>query len=83
MIEFRDGNFNVRMPRDLTGVDGKIADVFNDVVTVSQRRALEVARVCRVVGKEGKLKERMLVPGAQGARSDEVTSINTLIDHLV
>src|SRR5436190_13972359 len=68
MVEFRDGNFDVRMPRDLVGVAGKLADVFNDVVSVSGRRANEVARVCRVVGKEGRLKERMHVPGAEGAR---------------
>ncbi len=57
---------------DLVGVSGKIADVFNDVATVNQRRAAETARVCRMVGKEGKLKERMVVPGAIGGRADEV-----------
>ena len=55
MIEFRDGNFAVKPADRLVGVDGKIADVFNDIVTVSQRRAGEMTRVCRVVGKEGRL----------------------------
>ena len=83
MVEFRDGNFNAKMPTDLVGISGKIADVFNDVVTVSHRQANEVSRVCRVVAKEGKLKHRMSVPGAYGSRADEVAAINTLIDDLV
>jgi HAMP domain-containing protein/CheY-like chemotaxis protein/signal transduction histidine kinase len=83
LIDFRDGEFSVRMPSDLVGIPGKIADVFNDVVAISQRRATEVARVSRMVGKEGKLRERMAVPSLLGARVDEVTAINMLIDDLV
>jgi HAMP domain-containing protein/CheY-like chemotaxis protein/signal transduction histidine kinase len=83
LLRFRDGDFGSRMPSDLTGVEGKIADVFNDILSVSSRRTAETARVCRVVGKEGKLKERMRVPGALGGWADEITSLNTLIDDLV
>ncbi|MBL9023569.1 MAG: HAMP domain-containing protein [Myxococcales bacterium] len=71
------------MQADYTGVDGKIADVLNDILAVNDRRANEIARVCRVVGKEGKLKQRMHVPGAVGGWADEVGSLNTLIDDLV
>ena len=63
LLRFKDGDFSSRMPADLVGVEGKIADVFNEILAVSARRAAETARVCRVVGKEGKLKERMRVPG--------------------
>ncbi|HSK77002.1 MAG TPA: HAMP domain-containing protein, partial [Thermoanaerobaculia bacterium] len=83
MLAFRSGNFSVRMPVDLTGIHGKIADAFNEILTVSERRAQETTRVCRVVGKEGKLKQRMTVPGVSGGWADEVASINTLIDDLV
>ncbi|HEY1816038.1 MAG TPA: response regulator [Kofleriaceae bacterium] len=82
-MRFRDGDFSARMPSDLTGIDGKIADVVNDLLAVSERRSAETARVCRVVGKEGKLKERMRVPGAGGGWADEVAALNTLIDDLV
>ena len=44
MHSFREGNFAVRLPHDLTGVEGKIADAFNDIVTMSERRARETAR---------------------------------------
>jgi HAMP domain-containing protein len=83
MIEFRDGNLEVRLPTDLTGIDGKLADVFNDIATTGLRRSQEVARICRVVGKEGRLKERLWVPGAIGSRADEIRALNTLIDDLV
>jgi hypothetical protein len=66
MQSFREGNFAVRLPPDLTGVEGKIADAFNDIVTLAERRARETARVSHVVGREGKLKQRMSVPGASG-----------------
>src|SRR5215510_3804972 len=83
MLSFRDGDFAVRMPRNLTGVVGKIADAFNEIVTFSERRAKETVRVSKVVGKEGKLKQRMNVPEAIGGWADEVAAINMLIDDLV
>jgi HAMP domain-containing protein/CheY-like chemotaxis protein/signal transduction histidine kinase len=83
MLAFRNGDFTVRLPVDLMGVDGKIADAFNDIVAVSARRARETARVSLAVGKEGKLKQRMAVPDAAGGWADEVAAINMLIDDLV
>jgi HAMP domain-containing protein len=83
MLALRDGEFGVRLPSDLVGIDGKIADTFNEIVAVSERRARETERVSRSVGKEGKLKQRMSVPGIAGRWADEVAAINMLIDDLV
>src|SRR6266550_149716 len=83
LFSLRDGDFTVRLPADLLGIDGKIADVFNDIAAVSERRARETARVSYSVGKEGKLKQRMVVPGAIGGWADEVAAVNMLIDDLV
>jgi HAMP domain-containing protein/CheY-like chemotaxis protein/putative methionine-R-sulfoxide reductase with GAF domain len=83
LFSLRDGDFSVRLPGDLVGIDGKIADVFNDIAAVSERRATETARVSHTVGKEGKLKQRMVVPGAIGGWADEVAAVNMLIDDLV
>ncbi|HWN70633.1 MAG TPA: HAMP domain-containing protein, partial [Haliangium sp.] len=83
LLRFKAGDFSSRLPSDLIGIEGKIADAFNELLVVSERRAAEIARVCRVVGKEGKLKERMRVPGAAGGWSDEIDSLNTLIADLV
>src|SRR5258705_8870699 len=82
LMRFRDGDFAARLvPSD--GLDGKIAEVFNEIASVSDRRSSEVVRICRVVGKEGKLKQRMTVPGAIGGWADEVLALNRLIDDLV
>ncbi len=83
MLAFRNGDFSHRLPSEWTGVHGKISDAFNDLLTISERRATETTRICRTVGKEGKLKQRMVVPGARGGWGDEIQSINTLIDDLV
>ena len=83
MLSFREGDFSVRMPNNLTGVDGKIADAFNNIVLFSDRRAKETLRVSKRVGKEGKLKQRMNVPQAIGGWAEEVSAINMLIDDLV
>ncbi len=83
LLSFKQGDFSARMPTDLVGVNGKIADAFNDVVALSERRARETARVTHTVGKEGKLKQRMNVAGVTGGWADEVGAINTLIDDLV
>src|SRR5262245_55501575 len=66
MLSFRDGDFSVRMPSNLVGVEGKIADAFNDIVMFSDRRSRETVRVSKLVGKEGKLKQRMNVQGLGG-----------------
>ena len=39
-------------------MDGKIADVFNEVVELNRRMAEELERLSRVVGKEGKISQR-------------------------
>ncbi len=39
LMSFKRGDFSVRLPVGLTGVDGKIADAFNDVVELERRDA--------------------------------------------
>jgi CheY-like chemotaxis protein/HAMP domain-containing protein/signal transduction histidine kinase len=82
MLALRNGDFSVRMPVDHLGVDGKLADAFNEIAMISERRAREAARVSHAVGREGKLKQRMVVPGAIGGWADEVSALNGLIDDL-
>ena len=80
MLAFRSGNFSRELPSGWTGVYGKIADAFNDIVNSNRRRAGETARICRVVGKEGKLKQRLRVTGLAGQWADEVDSLRSLLD---
>ncbi len=54
----RDGDFSVRLPGAWTGLAGKIADTFNEIVSANQQMAEELKRVGQVVGKEGRTRER-------------------------
>src|SRR5262249_48685353 len=83
MVAYRNGDFTVRLPSTWTGVLGKMSDAMNDILAVSQRRAEETVRICRVVGREGRLRQRLSVPGVAGGWADEIDSLNTLIDDLV
>ena len=60
----RDGDFSVRLPSDWTGLTGKIADTFNEIVFSNQRVAEELDRIGQVVGKEGKTRQRAAWGGA-------------------
>src|SRR6476661_963524 len=50
LVAFRKGDFSVRMPVDLEGVDGKIADAFNEAIEQNQRLSHELERLSRAVG---------------------------------
>ena len=61
---FRKGDFSVRLPTDLTGIEGEIAEAFNDIADLNQGLARELDRVAKVVGKEGQIGERGKLPAA-------------------
>jgi HAMP domain-containing protein len=79
----RDGDFAVRLPTGWAGTDGQIAEAFNQALAHQDRITREVTRLSMVVGKEGRLKQRMSVPGAVGGWAGNVDSLNTLLDDLV
>ncbi len=79
----RDGDFSVRLPSDQTGLAGKVADTFNDIVTANQRLAWELERVGQIVGKDGKTRHRMSSERRSGAWGAMEHSVNTLIDDLL
>src|SRR5580658_4659374 len=78
----RDGDFSARLPADMTGIEGKIADVFNEIMLTNQRMADELERMSRVVGKDGKLSERANFGKHGGAWSEMESSVNTLVSDL-
>src|SRR6266702_3652549 len=80
---FKKGDFSVRLPVDRIGVDGEIAQAFNEVVEVNEQIADEFARLRDEVGKEGQINQRVRLPAATGSWADCVDSVNTLIGDLV
>ncbi|MGQ9426631.1 HAMP domain-containing protein [Gilvimarinus sp. F26214L] len=79
----RDGDFEVRLPGDWTGIEGKIADTFNDIVAANSRVASELERVGQTVGQEGKTRQRMQCDRRSGAWGEMEASVNNLIDDLL
>src|SRR5262245_22326849 len=49
MQAMRDGDFSVRLPGAWTGLEGKIADTFNEIVAANQKMSQELQRVGQVV----------------------------------
>jgi methyl-accepting chemotaxis protein len=82
LTALKRGDFSVRLPADWTGVGGKIADTLNDVIELNQRLAREIDRVSHVVGKEGKINERLSLGDVSGSWASKVNAVNTLIDDL-
>jgi len=83
LIRLKRGAFEVRLPADLTGLDGKIADAFNDVVALNERMSRELERLGRVVGKEGLIAERASLGDVSGSWASSVENVNALISDLV
>src|SRR5579864_7719869 len=79
----RDGDFSVRLPSDQTGLAGKVADTFNDIVSSNQRLARELERAGQIVGKDGKTRHRVSRHTRSGAWGAMEASVNTLIDDLL
>ena len=79
----RDGDFSVRLPGSWTGLAGKLADTFNDIVSTNQQIAQELKRVGQVVGKEGRTRERARFHRSKGAWGETEVSVNTLVDDLL
>jgi HAMP domain-containing protein/CheY-like chemotaxis protein/putative methionine-R-sulfoxide reductase with GAF domain len=79
----RAGDFSVQLPGDFAGLDGKIADTFNEIVSANERMANELKRVGQVVGREGKTRERVKFDHSRGAWGEMEASVNTLVDDLL
>ena len=79
----RDGDFSARLAPDQTGLAGKIADAFNEMVSANERMAKELERVGQMVGKEGKTRIRVAAERRSGAWGAMDFSVNTLIEDLL
>ncbi|MFJ5220627.1 HAMP domain-containing protein [Streptomyces sp. NPDC088354] len=79
----RDGNFRKRLTVTGDGDMAEIAAVFNEVADRNQHLTGELARVRRVVGREGKLAERLETGACEGSWAAAIDASNALVDDLV
>ena len=83
LMAVRNGDFSVRLASDRSGIAGKIADTFNEIVSAKQSLAMELERVGDVVGKRGLTRHRVQCERRSGAWGAMETSVNGLIDDLL
>ena len=80
----RDGDFSVRLPGDWTGLDGKIADTFNEIVAANAEMAARArARRRRSSASRARPASASSSAARSGAWGEMEASVNTLIDDLL
>ncbi|MFF9351819.1 HAMP domain-containing protein [Streptomyces sp. NPDC014734] len=82
LVAMRDGNFRRRLTVSGDGVMAEIAAVFNEVADRNLHLTGELARVRRVVGREGKLTERLETGACEGSWAAAIDASNELVDDL-
>ncbi|MFJ3224121.1 HAMP domain-containing protein [Streptomyces sp. NPDC086783] len=83
LVSMRDGNFRKRLTVSGDGVMSEIAAVFNEVADRNLHLTGELSRVRRMVGREGKLTERLETGACEGSWAAAVDASNALVDDLV
>ncbi|MFF1924301.1 HAMP domain-containing protein [Streptomyces sp. NPDC058221] len=82
LVAMRDGNFRRRLTVSGEGVMAEVAAVFNEVADRNVHLTGELARVRRVVGREGKLTERLETGACEGSWAAAIDASNELVDDL-
>ncbi|MGQ0775645.1 MAG: HAMP domain-containing protein [Pseudonocardiales bacterium] len=81
LAQVRMGHFGVRLPRR-SGLVGEVVDRFNEVVALQERRNRDLMRISRVVGREGRMLERLDEEAFDGSWVEDAQAVNSLIDDL-
>ncbi|MET9893831.1 HAMP domain-containing protein [Streptomyces sp. NPDC006465] len=83
LVSMRDGNFRKRLTVSGDGVMSEISAVFNEVADRNLHLTGELSRVRRVVGRDGKLTERLETGTCEGSWAAAIDASNALVDDLV
>ncbi|MEY2800727.1 MAG: hypothetical protein RL513_311 [Pseudomonadota bacterium] len=83
LLRLHEGACDAHLPPHWDGLWGCIAGAFNAVVEQHLRLSRELARLAQVVGREGRLKERVHLPDASGFWAESAQAVNALIAALV
>ncbi|WP_433082099.1 HAMP domain-containing protein [Dactylosporangium sp. CA-052675] len=75
------GNLKIRLSRR-DGLPGEVVERFNRLAETKQRENRELLRISRVVGREGRMTERLDEEGFEGSWLDHIRAVNSLIDDL-
>ncbi|MBC6607792.1 HAMP domain-containing protein [Hymenobacter sp. BT188] len=76
------GDLTQKLTLDAKGEVAELADTINRMVDDLNRLAVEVSRVAKVAGVEGKLTERATVGGVSGSWKELVDTLNELLESI-
>ncbi len=81
LSNMRQGRFGVRLThRD--GAAGEVVDQFNEMAALQERRNRDLLRIRRVVGREGRMTDRIDEESYDGGWATGAQAVNALIDDL-
>ena len=83
LVSIKKGNFTARLPLTWTDTAGRVADAFNEVAELMETSTQDLNRISRLVGREGRINQRLAAGTVTGAWAERVESVNTLINCLV
>lgn len=79
---FNDGDFTARLPSDLTGLNGKVADALNQVIARTERFGDGLTRLGAEVGKKGKINARLPLGDSVGGWAKRIDTLNSLVNDM-
>src|SRR5690606_11360294 len=77
------GDLTQKLTLDAKGEVAELAETINSMVVDLNRLAVEVSRVAKVAGVEGKLTERAKLAGVSGSWKELVDTLNDLLESIV
>ena len=77
-----EGDFSIRLPGDLTGLDGKVADTFNQVAAQMEHFGDNISRLRNEAGRKEKSRSECPCGDAVGGWAERIEAINSLVDDL-
>ncbi|WP_207421691.1 HAMP domain-containing protein [Desertivirga brevis] len=82
LSQVKNGKLDVRMPVKQAGISGRICEVLNDIIDMSEQFVTEICTAEKIIGKKGNLSKRVEMPDARGQWAIGVKSLNGLITDL-
>src|SRR5579875_783549 len=79
----RAGDFSVRLSPRGNDEHAEVARAFNELLDLNDRMSREISRVGKIIGREGRMTERVSLAEADGEWARSVDTLNALIDDLV
>ncbi|MCX4247083.1 HAMP domain-containing protein [Paraliomyxa miuraensis] len=79
---YQRGDFSVRLPDDLDGIDGQICAVFNDIAQASARLGDDASALAVAVVEEGRTRQRLRKNGLRGSWGTLIDANNAMLDGL-